>query len=172
MTKNTQKKEKKRKGKKKRKDHQSMRKILDATSPTIQSIPSTKFSPVTALHGSTLQWWDLIPDVSRTCAICSTASAPARSCLLANTSSDAPANLFEPQGREVSFRTTAIIQRRRRKKEEGREPPQVTAHSVPPDSLPACACQHYPQPTQWRQFAQSSSSNTTGWTSAPQRPRY
>jgi hypothetical protein len=77
-----------------------MRKMRLATSPTSQSIPSTRPSPVIALQETILQCRvencaDFSPSAS---AISAEESAPGRSCLLAKMSSVAPASFCRQQG--------------------------------------------------------------------------
>lgn len=104
---------------------QSEVKILAAMSSSSQSTPVNKFSPVTALQPIIHQWWLLISSRARACRITqhllyhwSTVSshpteadltsriasldkAPGKSCLLAKTSSVAPANLCRRKGQSV-----------------------------------------------------------------------
>lgn len=67
--------------------------ILADMSSISQSIPSSKLTPVTALHCKIFQWWVLISSNSKTSFIAALERAPGRSCLLQNISRVAPANL-------------------------------------------------------------------------------
>ena len=67
--------------------------ILDAISPTIQSMPSANPSPVTALHFWTLWCRVFISLRSKILNICSGFKAFGRSCLFVKISKDAPASL-------------------------------------------------------------------------------
>eukprot|EP00397_Hematodinium_sp_SG-2012_P063218 GEMP01086892.1.p1 GENE.GEMP01086892.1~~GEMP01086892.1.p1 ORF type:complete len:120 (-),score=13.98 GEMP01086892.1:66-425(-) len=66
--------------------------IRAAISSTIHSTPSTSPSPVNAEQALITQCRVVILSSSRKTRISSADSAPARSCLFANTSKDAPAN--------------------------------------------------------------------------------
>ena len=86
---------------------QSMVKILEAISPIIQSIPSSSFSPVTALQPRICQWWVLMSSSSKRSRIPSAFSAPGKSCLFANTSNVAPPNRLIIK--EIKFLYTFLL---------------------------------------------------------------
>ena len=91
----------------------SARKMRDAMSFTIQSIPSTNPFPVTALHGWISQWCDLNKsDCNSKCsAICSPDKAPAKSCLFAKTRSDGYFLLwrFSPKKIKIILKMTLVM---------------------------------------------------------------
>lgn len=87
--------------------------ILAPMSPTVQSIPSASPSPVTALHATILQcrFLNCSEPRPRTSAISTAPSAPARSCLFANTNKDAPASFCQIQKAQSDIFTVTVTAR-------------------------------------------------------------
>lgn len=72
---------------------QSMVNIREAMSSMIQSMPSSRLSPVTALQACMSQWCVVISSRFKPFLISCADRAPGKSCLFANTSNVAPASL-------------------------------------------------------------------------------